>query len=203
MKKILATTLAFVLLSTVFFVSKVPVRAAEDPTTTGTFLSATRSMPSPIVGLTAEADNSDTLKTFGTAVKIISDAEQRGQFYFADNNPVGGGKGMLMYAKTMDDGIATKPQIYIIADTGVAYSYYGKWYTLNKNDEKWQELNYDNYGGELPSGFDGYIYIPFDAITQVPLQETSKVKGYSVQLLRNGTYTDGDYYIRSADYCYK
>ena len=77
MKKILATTLAFVLLSTVFFVSKVPVRAAED-TTTGTFLSATRSMPSPIVNFTAEADNSDTLKTFGTAVKIISDAEQRG-----------------------------------------------------------------------------------------------------------------------------
>lgn len=161
--------------------------------TTGTFLSATRSMPSPIVNFTAEADNSDTLKTFGTAVKIISDAEQRGQFYFADNNPVGGGKGMLMYAKTMDDGIATKPQIYIIADTNSAYSYCGKWYTLNKNDEEWQELNYDQYGGELPSGFDGYIYIPFDAITQVPLQETSRVKGYSVQLLRNGTYTDGDY----------
>ena len=193
MKKILATTLAFVLLSTVFFVSKVPVRAAEDTTTTGKFLSATRSMPSPIVGFTAEADNSDTLKTFGTAVKIISDGENRGEFYFAYNNPVGGGKGMLMYAKTMDDGIATKPQIYIIADTNSAYSYYGKWYTLNKNDEKWQELNYDNYGGELPSGFDGYIYIPFDAITQVPLQKTSKVKGYSVQLLRNGTYTDGDY----------
>ncbi len=193
MKKILATTLAFVLLSTVFFVSKVPVRAAEDTTTTGTFLSATRSMPSPIVGLTAEADNSDTLKTFGTAVKIISDREKRGEFYFADNDPVGGGKGMLMYAKTMNDGIATRPQIYIIADTNSAYSYYGKWYTLNKNDEKWQELNYDNYGGELPSGFDGYIYIPFDAITQAPLQETSKVKGYSVQLLRNGTYTDGDY----------
>ena len=77
MKKILATTLAFVLLSTVFFVSKVPVRAAEDTTTTGTFLSATRSMPSPIVGLTAEADNSDTLKTFGTAVKIISDMEKK------------------------------------------------------------------------------------------------------------------------------
>ena len=162
-------------------------------TTTGTFLSATRSMPSPIVGFTAEADNSDTLKTFGTAVKIISDAEQRGQFYFADNNPIGGGKGMLMYAKTMDDGIATRPQIYIIADTNSAYSYYGKWYTLNKNDKEWQELNYDSYGGELPSGFDGYIYIPFDAITQAPLQETSKVKGYSVQLLRNGTYTDGDY----------
>ena len=193
MKKILATTLAFVLLSTVFFVSKVPVRAAEDTTTTGTFLSATRSMPSPIVGFTAEADNSDTLKTFGTAVKIISDGENRGEFYFAYNNPVGGGKGMLMYAKTMDDGIATKPQIYIIADTGSAYSYYGKWYTLNKNDKEWQELNYDNYGGELPPGFDGYIYIPFDAITQVPLQETSKVKGYSVQLLRNGTYTNGDY----------
>lgn len=192
-EKILATTLAFVLLSTVFFVSKVPVRAAEDTTTTGKFLSATRSMPSPIVGFTAEADNSDTLKTFGTAVKIISDGENRGEFYFAYNNPVGGGKGMLMYAKTMDDGIATKPQIYIIADTNSAYSYYGKWYTLNKNDEKWQELNYDNYGGELPSGFDGYIYIPFDAITQVPLQKTSKVKGYSVQLLRNGTYTDGDY----------
>ena len=193
MKKILATTLAFVLLSTVFFVSKVPVRAAEDTTTTGTFLSATRSMPSPIVGFTAEADNSDTLKTFGTAVKIISDGENRGEFYFAYNNPVGGGKGMLMYAKTMDDGIATKPQIYIIADTNSAYSYYGKWYTLNKNDKEWQELNYDNYGGELPPGFDGYIYIPFDAITQVPLQETSKVKGYSVQLLRNGTYTNGDY----------
>ena len=193
MKKILATTLAFVLLSTVFFVSKVPVRAAEDTTTTGTFLSATRSMPSPIVGFTAEADNSDTLKTFGTAVKIISDGENRGEFYFAYNNPVGGGKGMLMYAKTMDDGIATKPQIYIIADTNSAYSYYGKWYTLNKNDEKWQELNYDNYGGELPSGFDGYIYIPFDAITQVPLQETSKVKGYSVYLSRNGKSTYGDY----------
>ena len=193
MKKILATTLAFVLLSTVFFVSKVPVRAAEDTTTTGTFLSATRSMPSPIVGFTAEADNSDTLKTFGTAVKIISDGENRGEFYFAYNNPVGGGKGMLMYAKTMDDGIATRPQIYIIADTNSAYSYYGKWYTLNKNDKEWQELNYDNYGGELPPGFDGYIYIPFDAITQVPLQETSKVKGYSVQLLRNGTYTNGDY----------
>ena len=161
--------------------------------TTGTFLSATRSMPDPIFYFTAEADNSDTLKTFGTAVKIISDAEQRGQFYFADNNPVGGGKGMLMYAKTMNDGIATRPQIYIIADTGVAYSYSGIWYTLNKNDEEWQELNYDQYGGELPSGFDGYIYIPFDAITQIPLQETSKVKGYSVQLLRNGTYTDGDY----------
>ena len=193
MKKILATTLAFVLMSTVFFVSKVPVRAAEDTTTTGKFLSATRSMPSPIVGFTAEADNSDTLKTFGTAVKIISDGENRGEFYFAYNNPVGGGKGMLMYAKTMDDGIATKPQIYIIADTNSAYSYYGKWYTLNKNDKEWQELNYDNYGGELPPGFDGYIYIPFDAITQVPLQETSKVKGYSVQLLRNGTYTNGDY----------
>ena len=161
--------------------------------TTGTFLSATRSMPDPIFYFTAEVDNSDTLKTFGTAVKIISDAEQRGQFYFADNNPVGGGKGMLMYAKTMNDGIATRPQIYIIADTGVAYSYSGIWYTLNKNDEEWQELNYDQYGGELPSGFDGYIYIPFDAITQIPLQKTSKVKGYSVQLLRNGTYTDGDY----------
>lgn len=192
MKKILATTLAFVLLSTVFFVSKVPVRAAEG-TTTGTFLSATRSMPSPIVNFTAEADNSDTLKTFGTAVKIISDGENRGEFYFAEKNPVDGGKGMLMYAKTMDDGIATRPQIYIIADTGSAYSYYGKWYTLNKNDEKWQELNYDNYGGELPSGFDGYIYIPFDAITQVPLQKTSKVKGYSVYLSRNGKSTYGDY----------
>ena len=166
--------------------------AVED-TTTGTFLSATRSMPSPIVGFTAEADNSDTLKTFGTAVKIISDGENRGEFYFAEENPVDGGKGMLMYAKTMDDGIATRPQIYIIADTGSAYSYYGKWYTLNKNDEKWQELNYDNYGGELPSGFDGYIYIPFDAITQVPLQKTSKVMGYSVQLSRNGEYTNGDY----------
>lgn len=193
MKKILATTLTFVLLSTVFFVSKVPVRAAEGTTTTGTFLSATRSMPSPIVGFTAEADNSDTLKTFGTAVKIISDGKSRGEFYFADNDPVGGGKGMLMYAKTMDDGIATKPQIYIIADTNSAYAYSGIWYTLNKNDEEWQELNYDHYGGELPSGFDGYIYIPFDEIKQIPLQETSKVKGYSVQLLRNGTYTDGDY----------
>ncbi len=167
--------------------------AVEDTTTTGTFLSATRSIPYPIVNFTAEADNSDTLKTFGTAVKIISDGENRGEFYFADNNPVGGGKGMLMYAKTMDDGIATKPQIYIIADTNSAYSYSGKWYTLNKDDKEWQELNYDKYGGELPSGFDGYIYIPFDAITQQPLQKTSKVKGYSVQLLRNGTYTDGDY----------
>ena len=123
-------------------------------TTTGKFLSETKSMPK-IVGLTAEEDNSDTLKTFGTAVKIISDGENRGEFYFAEKNPVDGGKGMLMYAKTMDDGIPTRPEIYIIADTGSAYSYYGKWYTLNKNDEKWQELNYDNYGGELPSGFDG------------------------------------------------
>ena len=194
MKKILATTLAFVLLSTVFFVSKVPVRAAEG-TTTGKFLSATRSMPYPTFYLKAEADNSDTLKTFGTAVKIISDGDKSGQFYFADNDPVGGGKGMLMYAKTMDDGKTTRPQIYIITDTapGVAYSFSGKWYTLNKDDKEWQESNYDNYGVELPSGFDGYIYIPFDAITQLPLQETSKVKGYSVCLKRNGEYTNGDY----------
>ena len=193
MKKILATTLAFVLLSTVFFVSKVPVRAAEDTTTTGKFLSENRSKPK-IVVLTAEEDNSDTLKTFGTAVKIFSEGkDKRGEFYFAEDNPVGGGKGMLMYAKTMDDGIPTRPEIYIIADTHSAYSYSGKWYTLNKNDKEWQELNYDKYGGELPSGFDGYIYIPFDAITQVPLQETSKVKGYSVLLSRNGEYTNGDY----------
>lgn len=199
MKKILATTLAFVLLSTVFFVSKVPVRAAEDTTTTGTFLSASRTMPSSIVGFTAVADNSDTLKTFGTALKIISDAEQRGQFYFAEDNPVGGGKGMLMYAKTMDDGTATRPQIYILTDTGCgsAIKYSGIWYTLNKDDNVWKAQNYDHYGVALPSGFDGYIYIPFndmlDAVSYEPLPETSKVKGYSVQLLRNDKYTDGDY----------
>lgn len=59
MKKILATTLAFVLLSTVFFVSKVPVRAAEDTTTTGTFLSATRSIPEETIDVTYETDNSN------------------------------------------------------------------------------------------------------------------------------------------------
>lgn len=70
MKKILATTLAFVLLSTVFFVSKVPVRAAEDTTTTGTFLSATRSTPEKTYNVTYVTDNSYVSKTFGTALKI-------------------------------------------------------------------------------------------------------------------------------------
>ena len=200
MKKILATTLAFVLLSTVFFVSKVPVRAAEGTTTTtGKFLSASRSTPENVYNVKYETDNSNVSKTFGTAVKIISDVDQKSELYFADTTPVDGGKGMLMYAKTMDDGIATKPEIQIITDTVPAYSYYGKWYTLNKGDKEWKELNYSaTLGGVLPSGFDGYIYIPFDAIFYAgdstrPLNETSKVKGYSVYLTRDGKFNKGDF----------
>ena len=103
MKKILATTLAFVLLSTVFFVSKVPVRAAED-TTTGTFLSATRSIPERTNNVTYKTDNSNVSKTFGTALKITSGGSEAGELLFAERDPKSGGKGMLMYAKTEADG---------------------------------------------------------------------------------------------------
>lgn len=189
MKKILATTLAFVLLSTVFFVSKVPVRAAEDTTTTGTFLSATRSTPERTFDVTYETDNSNVMKTFGTALKITPG--NPGQLHFAESNPISGGKGMLMYAKTDDDGKTTTPMVYIAGENDLnAYAPTGKWYILTENGAGWEERTYSYYGCELESGFEGYIYIPFSNYSM--LNDTDKITGYNLYLLKDGSYNDNN-----------
>ena len=185
MKKILATTLAFVLLSTVFFVSKVPVRAAEDTTTTGTFLSATRSIPEETIDVTYETDNSNVSKTFGTALKITPGYP--GQLLFAKSNPKSGGKGMLMYAKTEADGKTTTPMVYIAGENGLnAHALTGEWYILTENGAGWEKRTYNNYGCELESGFEGYIYIPFSNYSM--LNDTVKITGYNLYLHKDNNY---------------
>lgn len=189
MKKILATTLAFVLLSTVFFVSKVPVRAAEDTTTTGTFLSATRSIPETAIDVTYETDNSNVSKTFGTALKITPG--NPGQLHFAESNPISGGKGMLMYAKTEADGKTTTPMVYIAGENGLnAYAQAGTWYILTENGAGWEKRDYNYYGCELESGFEGYIYIPFSNYSM--LNDTDKITGYNLYLLKGGSYVNNN-----------
>ena len=195
MKKILATTLAFVLLSTVFFVSKVPVRAAEDTTTTGTFLSATRSIPEYIDNATTcEPDNSNVLKTFGTALKITPG--NPGHLYFNRNNPISGGKGMLMYAKTEAGDKTTTPMFYIDYDNNnnveaANASQSGTWYILTENGAGWEERAYTNYGCELEPGFEGYIYIPFSNY-QVLNDTDKKIVGYNLYLLKGGSYANNN-----------
>ena len=197
MKKILATTLAFVLLSTVFFVSKVPVRAAEDTTTTttGTFLSATRSTPEYIDNATTcEPDNSNVLKTFGTALKITPG--NPGQLYFNRNNPISGGKGMLMYAKTEADGKTTTPMFYIDYDDNNSLAAAnanerGEWYILTENSEGWVTKTYDYYGCKLEPGFEGYIYIPFSNY-EVLNATDKKIIGYNLYLLKDGSYINNN-----------
>lgn len=190
MKKILATTLAFVLLSTVFFVSKVPVRAAEDTTTTGKFLSATKSTPEKTNNVTYETDNSNVSKTFGTALKITPG--NPGLLFFAESNPISGGKGMLMYAKTEADGKTTTPMFYITGENNLnaEANKDGKWYILTENDKSWQEKTYSNYGCELESGFEGYIYIPFS--NYLKLDDTVKITGYNLYLLKGGSYENNN-----------
>ena len=189
MKKILATTLAFVLLSTVFFVSKVPVRAAEDTTTTGKFLSATKSTPEKTNNVTYETDNSNVSKTFGTALKITPGYP--GQLNFAKSNPISGGKGMLMYAKTEADGKTTTPMVYIAGENDLnAYAQAGTWYILTENGAGWEERTYSNYGCELESGFEGYIYIPFS--NYLMLNDTDKITGYNLYLLKGGSYENNN-----------
>lgn len=189
MKKILATTLAFVLLSTVFFVSKVPVRAAEDTTTKGTFLSATRSIPETAIDVTYETDNSNVSKTFGTALKITPG--NPGQLHFAESNPISGGKGMLMYAKTEADGKTTTPMVYIAGENGLnAYAQAGTWYILTENGAGWEKRDYNYYGCELESGFEGYIYIPFSNYSM--LNDTDKITGYNLYLLKGGSYVNNN-----------
>lgn len=191
MKKILATTLAFVLLSTVFFVSKVPVRAAED-TTTGTFLSATRSIPERTNNVTYKTDNSNVSKTFGTALKITSGGSEAGELLFAESDPKSGGKGMLMYAKTEADGKTTTPMVYIAGEDGfnAPASISGYWYILTENSTGWEKRDYSYYGCELESGFEGYIYIPFSNYST--LSDTVKITGYNLYLLKDGSYENNN-----------
>lgn len=195
MKKILATTLAFVLLSTVFFVSKVPVRAAEDTTTTGKFLSENRSTPEYIDNATTcEPDNSNVSKTFGTALKITPG--NPGRLYFNRNNPISGGKGMLMYAKTEAGDKTTTPMFYIDYDNNnnveaANASPSGTWYILTENGAGWEKRAYTNYGCELEPGFEGYIYIPFSNY-QVLNDTDKKIIGYNLYLLKGGSYENNN-----------
>ncbi|MBR7132096.1 MAG: DUF4874 domain-containing protein [Clostridia bacterium] len=103
--------------------------------------------------------------------------------------------GFLLYVKTPKDSSGVKPVMYIVYNAGDGsnntskYQYSGTyWYTLKSGDTAWQKATVSGYAPTLSAGFDGYIYIPFDAFKNNKLnpdwQNTDKICGL---LLWDGT----------------
>ncbi len=103
-------------------------------------------------------------------------------------------EGFLLYIKTPENSSAVHTSFYIVYNTGVGqnaskYQYTSSaWYTLKKGDTAWQKAPLNSYGIDLCDGFEGYVYMPFDAFRNnksVPdWNETDKICGL---MLHSGT----------------
>ncbi|MBR7132095.1 MAG: dockerin type I repeat-containing protein [Clostridia bacterium] len=132
---------------------------------------------------TPTADNSD----FGLPVgmQFNNPASGQAQLYFST----------MTYAEaagyiirvTSDNTAPFKIPIYLIFKNDGAklkYQHSGvKWFLLEEGDIAWEEVAVDGYGVEMPAGFDGYLYIPFDTLSDngsKPFVDVDAICGISV-----------------------
>ncbi len=91
--------------------------------------------------------------------------------------------GFMIRVKTDYNGVFALQLI----SGGSAISQWGyvKWYTLDSDDTEWTQSAVENYGVTLETGFDGYVYIPFDTFTGHTWIDTDIVNG--IKLMNNKT----------------